>query len=104
MVVASVMSPGTLKTVWASMFVAAVPLNNFRKGKVSAMKCKLGAVELESLVETQTTVWVVHGCATADGVHAGKCRRESVHLCSVEDALIRGWHLGALVETPEPKV
>ena len=57
-----------------------------------------------ALVETQTTVWVVHGCATADGVHAGKCRRESVHLCSVEDALIRGWHLGALVETPEPKV
>lgn len=40
------------------MFVAAVPLNYFGKGKVSATKCKLGAVELESLVEMQTAVWL----------------------------------------------
>ena len=38
--------------------------------------------------------------AIAGGVHAEECRREAVHLCSVGDALIRGWQLGALVETP----
>lgn len=78
------------------MFVAAVPLNHFRKGKVSATKCKLGAVELESLVEMQTAVWLCHSSWSP----CIEVQKRSSALCSVEDALIRGWHLGALVETP----
>lgn len=77
------------------MFVAAVPLNNFRKRKVSATKCKLGAVELESLVEMQTVVWLRHSWWSP----CREVQKRSSAPVSVEDALIRGGHLGALVET-----